>query len=53
MLNIEIKQITSHSEQQLCREIFAGITVVAIILPLLNSEVRNMSYEDLPEKLAR
>ena len=33
-------------------EIFAGITVVAIILPLLNSEVRNMSYEDLPEKLA-
>ena len=34
-------------------EIFAGITVVAIILPLLNSEVRNMSYEDLPKKLAR
>jgi MFS family permease len=33
-------------------EIFAGITVVAIILPLLNSEVRNMSYEDLPKKLA-
>ena len=34
-------------------EIFAGITVVAIILPLLNSEVRNMSYEDLPKKLAK
>ena len=33
-------------------EIFAGITVVAIILPLLNSEVRNMSYENLPKKLA-
>ena len=33
-------------------EIFAAITVVAIILPLLNSEVRNMSYEDLPKKLA-
>jgi MFS family permease len=28
-------------------EIFAAITVVAIILPLLNSEVRNMSYEDM------
>jgi hypothetical protein len=28
-------------------EIFAAITVVAIILPLLNSEVRNMSYEDI------
>ena len=34
-------------------EIFAAITVVAIILPLLNSEVRNMSYEDLPKKLAK
>jgi len=33
-------------------EIFAAITVVAIILPLLNSEVRNMSYDDLPKKLA-
>jgi MFS family permease len=28
-------------------EIFAAITLVAIILPLLNSEVRNMSYEDM------
>ncbi len=34
-------------------EIFAAITVAAIILPLLNSEVRNMSYEDLPKKLAK
>jgi MFS family permease len=31
-------------------EIFAAITVVAIILPLLNSEVRNMSYEDMSVK---
>ena len=32
-------------------QILAAITVVAIIVPLLDPQVRNMSYEDLPKKL--
>jgi len=34
-------------------QILAVITVVAIIVPLLDPQVRNMSYDDLPKKLAR
>lgn len=34
-------------------QILAAITVVAIVVPLLNPQVRNMSYEDLPRKAAR
>ena len=34
-------------------QILAAITVVAIIVPLLDPQVRNMSYDDLPKKLAR
>ena len=34
-------------------QILAGITVVAIVVPLLDPQVRNMSYEDLPRKAAR
>ncbi len=34
-------------------QILAAITVVAIVVPLLHPEVRNMSYEDLPRKAAR
>jgi len=33
-------------------QILAAITVVAIIVPLLDPQVRNMSYDDLPKKLA-
>jgi len=33
-------------------QILAAITVVAIIVPLLDPQVRNMSYEDFPKKLA-
>ena len=33
-------------------QILAAITVVAIIVPLLDPQVRNISYEDLPKKLA-
>jgi hypothetical protein len=28
--------------------LLAAITVVAIVLPLISREVRNMSFEDLP-----
>jgi len=31
-------------------QILAAITVVAIVVPLLDPQVRNMSYEDLPRK---
>jgi len=34
-------------------QILAAITVVAIVVPLLHPQVRNMSYEDLPRKAAR
>ncbi len=34
-------------------QILAAITVVAIVVPLLDPQVRNMSYEDLPRKAAR
>ena len=34
-------------------QILAAITVVAIIVPLLDPQVRNMSYEDLPRKVNR
>ena len=34
-------------------QILAAITVVAIVVPLLDPQVRNMSYEDLPRKDAR
>jgi hypothetical protein len=34
-------------------QILAAITVVAIIVPLLDPQVRNMGYDDLPKKLAR
>jgi MFS family permease len=34
-------------------QILAAITVVAIVVPLLDPQVRNMSYEDLPRKIAR
>jgi len=34
-------------------QILAAITVVAIVVPLLDPQVRNMSYEDLPRKTAR
>jgi len=34
-------------------QILAAITVVAIIVPLLDPQVRNMSYEDLPRKVDR
>ena len=34
-------------------QILAAITVVAIVVPLLYPQVRNMSYEDLPRKAAR
>jgi len=34
-------------------QILAAITVVAIVVPLLHPQVRNMSYEDLPRKTAR
>ena len=34
-------------------QILATITVVAIVVPLLDPQVRNMSYEDLPRKAAR
>ena len=34
-------------------QILALITVVAIIVPLLDPAVRNMSYEDLPRKAER
>lgn len=33
-------------------QILAAITVVAIVVPLLDPQVRNMSYEDLPRKAA-
>ena len=33
-------------------QILAAITVVAIIVPLLDPQVRNMGYDDLPKKLA-
>lgn len=33
-------------------QILAAITVVAIVVPLLDPQVRNMSYEDLPRKTA-
>ena len=31
-------------------QIMAAITVVAIVLPLLDPQVRNMSYEDMAKK---
>jgi hypothetical protein len=31
-------------------QILAAVTVVAIVLPLLDPQVRNMSYEDLAKK---
>jgi MFS family permease len=34
-------------------QILAAITVVAIVVPLLDPQVRNMSYEDLPRKADR
>jgi MFS family permease len=34
-------------------QILAAITVVAIVVPLLHPQVRNMSYEDLPRKADR
>ena len=34
-------------------QILAAITVVAILVPLLDPQVRNMSYEDLPRKVDR
>ena len=34
-------------------QILAAITVVAIVVPLLDPQVRNMSYEDLPRKVDR
>ena len=34
-------------------QFLAAITVVAIIVPLLDPQVRNMSYEDLPRKVDR
>jgi MFS family permease len=34
-------------------QILAAITVVAILVPLLDPQVRNMSYEDLPRKADR
>jgi MFS family permease len=34
-------------------QILAAITVVAIVVPLLDPQVRNMSYEDLPRKAER
>ncbi len=34
-------------------QILAAITVVAIVVPLLDPQVRNMSYEDLPRKSDR
>jgi MFS family permease len=34
-------------------QILAAITVVAIVVPLLDPQVRNMSYEDLPRKATR
>ena len=34
-------------------QILAAITVVAIVVPLLDPQVRNMSYEDLPRKANR
>lgn len=34
-------------------QILAAITIVAIVVPLLDPQVRNMSYEDLPRKAAR
>ena len=34
-------------------QILAAITVVAIVMPLLDPQVRNMSYEDLPRKVDR
>ena len=34
-------------------QILAAITVVAIVVPLLDPQVRNMSYEDLPGKADR
>jgi MFS family permease len=34
-------------------QILAAITVVAIVIPLLDPQVRNMSYEDLPRKADR
>jgi MFS family permease len=34
-------------------QILAVITVVAIVVPLLDPQVRNMSYEDLPRKVDR
>ena len=34
-------------------QILAAITVVAIVVPLLDPQVRNMSYKDLPRKAAR
>jgi len=34
-------------------QILAAITVVAIVVPLLYPQVRNMSYEDLPRKADR
>jgi len=34
-------------------QILAAITIVAIVVPLLDPQVRNMSYEDLPRNAAR